>query len=99
MKNPIRIALVATIVLTSSAAMLGQADVYKSKCQMCHGPAGDGATPAGKAMKVPAIATVKDSEAAMIAATKAGKGKMPSYAGKLTDDQIKSTVEYLRSLK
>ena len=99
MTNPIRIALVATIVLTSSAAMLGQADVYKSKCAMCHGADGMGATPAGKAMKVPAVGTIKDSEAAMIAATKAGKGKMPSYAGKLTDDQIKATVDYLRSLK
>jgi mono/diheme cytochrome c family protein len=28
-----------------------------------------------------------------------GKGRMPAYDGKLTDDQIKQLVKYIRSLK
>jgi mono/diheme cytochrome c family protein len=99
LKNPIRIALVGMVVLTSSATLLAQADVYKSKCAMCHGADGTGNTPAGKAMKAPSFATLKASEADMIAATKNGKGKMPAYAGKLTDAQIKDTVSYIRTLK
>ncbi len=95
MKNQIRIAIVGIAVLSSSAALLAQVDVYKTKCAMCHGAAGAGSAP----MKVPAVSTMKASEAEMIATTKAGKGKMPSYTGKLTDAQIKSTVEYMRTLK
>ena len=28
-----------------------------------------------------------------------GKGKMPGYAGKLTDDQIKQVVAHVKTLK
>ena len=31
--------------------------------------------------------------------TKEGKEKMPPYDKKLTDDQIKSLIKYIRSLK
>lgn len=96
MKTQIRIAIVAAAALASSVTLLAQADVYKSKCAMCHGPTGAGSAP----MKVPAVSTMKGTEAEMIAITKAGKPpKMPSYTGKLTDAQIKSTVEYMRTLK
>jgi mono/diheme cytochrome c family protein len=32
-------------------------------------------------------------------AIKSGQGKMPAYKGKLTDDQVKDLVTYIRSLK
>jgi mono/diheme cytochrome c family protein len=35
----------------------------------------------------------------MIAVTKAGKGKMPAFSGKLTDAQIKDVVTYIKTLK
>jgi mono/diheme cytochrome c family protein len=78
------------------------ADTYKSKCAMCHGTDGLAATPAGKSMKVtpfndPTVA--KMSEAALINVTKSGKGKMPAYAGKLTDAQIKDVVAFVRTLQ
>ncbi len=41
----------------------------------------------------------KLTAADMIKATTDGKGKMPSFKGKLTDAQIKDTVTYFRSLK
>jgi mono/diheme cytochrome c family protein len=67
---------------------------------MCHGADGAASTPAGKAMKVPAVSTfAKESQADLIAITKNGKGKMPAYAGKLTDPQIKEVVVYMVSLK
>ena len=45
----------------------------------------------------PDVAKMSDAE--LIEATKKGKGKMPGYEGKLTDDQIKGLVKYIRSLK
>jgi mono/diheme cytochrome c family protein len=54
-------------------------------------------------MKAPSFkdpAVVKASDAELIAVVKNGKnGKMPSYAGKITDDQIKSVVAYIRTLQ
>jgi mono/diheme cytochrome c family protein len=38
------------------------------------------------------------SEAQMISDTANGKGKMTAFKGKLTDSQIKESVDYFRSL-
>jgi mono/diheme cytochrome c family protein len=87
---------------TMSLAQKSGADIYKSKCQSCHAADGSGSTPAGKAMKaVPFSAPdiVNASDADLIADTKNGKGKMPAYAGKLTDDQIKEVVAHIRTLQ
>ena len=41
----------------------------------------------------------KKSDAELTDAIAKGKGKMQPFAGKLTDDQIKSLVAYVRTLK
>jgi hypothetical protein len=46
--------------------------------------------------KDPAIINAPDAE--LIAIVKNGKNKMPAYAGKLTDDQIKAVVAHIRVL-
>lgn len=94
-------AMAAAMTMTGFAQGAG-ADTYNSKCAMCHGKDGMAATPAGKSMKVPAFndpAVAKMSEAELTAVTKNGKGKMPGYAGKLTDAQIKDVVGYVRTLQ
>jgi mono/diheme cytochrome c family protein len=96
--------MVAIVAATNVTAVFAQAgaDTYKAKCAMCHGPDGLATGPAGKAMKVPPFTSpeiVKASDADLIAATKSGKGKMPAYAGKLTDAQIKDAVAYIRTLQ
>jgi DNA-binding beta-propeller fold protein YncE/mono/diheme cytochrome c family protein len=75
--------------------------LYKAKCQVCHGPDGTGSV-AGKKMGAkefhsPEVA--KQSDAELFDAVKKGKGKMTAFAGKLTDDQIKDLIKYVRSLK
>jgi mono/diheme cytochrome c family protein len=93
--------MAAAMTMTGFAQGAG-ADTYNSKCAMCHGKDGMAATPAGKSMKVPAFndpAVAKMSEAELTAVTKNGKGKMPGYAGKLTDAQIKDVVGYVRTLQ
>lgn len=99
----IRLSAVSVLVLSTTAFAQGSgADTYKSKCQMCHGADGTGNTPAGKSTKVnsfnsPDVMKLSDDD--LIAVTKKGKNKMPAYAGKLTDDQIKDVVAYIRTLQ
>lgn len=83
------------------AAADDAAALYKSKCQMCHGPDGKGSA-AGQKMGVrdfhaPEVA--KESDADLIKITKEGKNKMPKFDGKLTDDQIKELITFIRGLK
>lgn len=99
-------ALVVVFVIMAgfavSASAQSAADNYKSKCAMCHAADGSANTPAGKAMKTMPVTDplfVHASDAELLAATKNGKGKMPAYAGKLTDAQIKELITYMRSLK
>ncbi|HEX4006548.1 MAG TPA: cytochrome c [Acidobacteriaceae bacterium] len=83
-------------------AQQGGSATYSAKCAMCHGADGAGNTPVGKAMKVNSFksdADVKATDAALIATTTDGKGKMPAYSGKLTGDQIKDVVAYIRTLQ
>jgi cytochrome c6 len=74
---------------------------YKAKCAACHAADGSGDTPAGKAMSVIDLRgdeVQKMTDAQLIDATTNGKNKMPAYKGKLTDDQIKQLVGYIRQL-
>src|SRR3954469_4611346 len=83
-----------------SFAQSGEA-TYKAKCLMCHGATGMADSGAGKAMKVKPVTdpdVKKMSEADMIKATENGMGKMTAFKGKLSDAEIKSSVEYFRSL-
>jgi cytochrome c6 len=94
-------ALAVLLAAALPAAAEDAAALYKSKCQVCHGADGKG-TAAGQKMgakdfQSPEVA--KQSDADLIKVTKEGKGKMPKYDGKLTDDQIKALVKYIRSLK
>src|SRR5215831_4955227 len=99
------ITISCALVLSTSGLAIAQDDpaaLYKSKCQVCHGPDGKGDTPAGKKVGVkdfhsPEVAKASDTE--LFAITKKGKEKMPPYDGKLTDDQIKALIKYIRSLK
>ena len=101
-----RLILMLTVVAAASSAGMSHAqtgaDMYKSKCMMCHAADGSGNSPAGKMMKVPPFSSpdlIKASDADLIAATKNGKGKMPAYNGKLTDAQIKDVIVYVRTLQ
>ena len=97
-----RLAVVAVLLamfalpLTSFAADAA-ADLYKSKCAMCHGT--DGKKMAGtREFASPEVQKMTDAELA--ATISNGKPpKMPAYKGKLTDDQIKDMVKYVRTLK
>ena len=93
--------LLAALAAAPAMAQDGGA-LYKTKCAMCHGADGTGNTPVGKSMKVRSFKSdedVKASDATLIKDTKDGVGKMPAYAGKLTDAQIQDVVAYIRTLQ
>jgi len=104
MRKSIRshVALVAILSVAGvvSFAQTGEA-TYKSKCAMCHGATGMADTGAGKSMKIKPVndpEVKKMSRDDLIALTTNGKGKMPAFKGKLTDDQIKGAVDQYISL-
>jgi mono/diheme cytochrome c family protein len=74
---------------------------FKAKCAACHGADGTGSTATGKALKVRDLASPdvqSQSDAQLTDIVTNGKNKMPAYKGKLTDDQIKGLVAYIRGL-
>jgi cytochrome c6 len=99
------VALITMLAFSTGPCMYAQDDpaaLYKSKCQVCHGPDGKGDTLAGKKVGAkdlhsPEVAKLSDTE--LFDDVKKGKGKMQAYGTKLTDDQIKALVKYVRSLK
>ena len=83
-------------VSSSSAVAQDAAATYKAKCAMCHGPDGKGGKMGTRDF---ASAEVKaESDAQLTEIITKGKGKMPSYDGKLKDTEIKDLVTYIRGL-
>ena len=83
----------AMLMMMTSAAVPTRAEgddagaIYKAKCAMCHGAKAEKTFDASKA------------DAALVDAVLKGvKPKMPSYDGKLTADQAKGLVAYMKSL-
>ena len=86
-----------TVLAQSSGA-----DIYKSKCAMCHSADGSASSGAGKAMHVPSLLTPeakKATTASYVAIVKDGKGKMPAYGAKLSGPEITAVVAYIRTLQ
>ncbi len=93
--------LVGIVVIARPAFADDTEALYKSKCQVCHGPDGKGSA-AGQKLGVKDFHSAevqKETDDALIKSTKEGKGKMPKYEGKLTDDQIKDLIKYIRAMK
>jgi len=96
--------MLAAMILMAGAVGFAQSSgeaVYKAKCQSCHGAQGVPNPGIAKAMGVkpasdPSVKSL--SEAQMITDTTNGKGKMPPFKGKISDADIKASVEYFRTL-
>lgn len=99
-KTVLMVAVVALVVAMAMPALAADgAATYKAKCAMCHGPDGskENAATGMKALSGPDVQ--KKSDAQLVESTTKGVGKMPAYAGKLSDDEIKATVAFIRTLK
>lgn len=77
------------------------AALFKQKCAVCHGADGKGSSAMGKTLKVRDLSSddvQKQSDAELTDIITSGKNKMPPYKGKISDDEIKGLVGYIRTL-
>ena len=102
MKRHVTFTLVLSLVLLSATPLFASdgAALYKANCNTCHGPTGVGDTPAGKMMKAKPLGGAdvqKATDAELTAAITNGKNKMPAFGKKLSADDIKALVTYVRT--
>lgn len=90
---------IAFVAVAGLARADGAADVYKSKCALCHGKDGKG-SPVGLKMGARDLAEAKAKPEAeikeVIAKGKPGT-KMQGFAGKLTDEQIAELAKLVKA--
>ena len=88
---------------STADANTGQA-LYKKRCAVCHGQGGAGDGPMGKFLKPPPpsfadasrMGGVSDEQLTKVISE--GKGRMPSYSGQLSPDDVQNVLAYIRSL-
>jgi cytochrome c6 len=105
------IALFCLSLLAASAMSTFGADAaanWAANCAQCHGKTGNADTKMGKTLsakdltdpKVQAEFTdAKATQSIKEGVKQNGKTTMKSFGGKLTDDEIKALVAYVRTLK
>lgn len=92
----ILLALGVISICSSAAVAQDAAGTYKAKCSMCHGADGKGGKMGTRDFASPEVQ--KETDAQLTEIITKGKGKMPSYEGKLKDTEIKDLVAYIRGL-
>jgi cytochrome c6 len=86
--------LFALAALSLAGAAHADAALFAQKCASCHGK--DGKPSAiGQKMGAKDLSATKLSEKELVTVISGGKGKMPAYKEKLTDDQIASLAKYI----
>lgn len=73
---------------------------FEANCSVCHDEDGSGDTPIGMSLEIPDLRSdevQKLSDEELIAIVTNGKDPMPSFKGKLTADEIKGVVAYVRT--
>jgi mono/diheme cytochrome c family protein len=95
MKNP--------VAVSETSTTAGQT-LYMKTCAACHGKTGLGDGPKAKSLKtVPTDFTKavsqNQTDGEHFYKTKTGRGDMPKYEGKLSDDDIWNIVNYVRTFK
>jgi mono/diheme cytochrome c family protein len=90
------------LVIASPTQAQDAAALFGSKCAVCHAADGSGSGAMGKQLGVTDLRSdgvQKQTDAQLNDSITNGKGtKMPMYKGKITDDQIKGLVGYIRDL-
>ena len=80
------------------------AETYKTKCSACHGANGAGDTMLGKHLNLRALGSAdvqrqSDDELFTIISRGKNRNRMPPFDRKLSKEQIRDVVKYIRALK
>ena len=104
------VSLVVVLVM-ASAASLQAADakaLWDANCAQCHGKSGNADTKMGKTLNAKdltdskvqeAFSDAKAAESIKNGVKENGKTTMKAFGGKLSEDDIKALVAYVRTLK
>ncbi len=103
-------AFVGSMSLATGARADETADLYVKKCATCHGRDGKGQTIMGKKLSIKDLtdpkvqgevtdAQIEDQIKNGVKDKDTGKDRMTAFKDKLTDDQVKGLVKYVRTLK
>ncbi len=90
----------AVMAAPAAAADDAGKTTFEGNCSICHGEDGSGDTPIGMSLEIPDLrsdAVQKLSDDELIAIVTNGKDPMPSFKGKLTADEIKGVIAYVRT--
>ncbi len=83
---------------TQEQAKKGEA-TFQEICASCHGNDGRAQTEMGKKMQAADLtssAVQQHSDSDLAKSVKNGKGKMPPLGDKLSDDEIRAVIQYVR---
>lgn len=76
--------------------------VFKQRCVKCHGPNGTGNTTDGQIVGATNLTDPewqqRVDDKRLFTSIKHGRGQMPAFGEKLTEEQITSLVSYVRTL-
>ena len=91
-------------IAKSDASTTAGKTLFSKTCAACHGKTGLGDGPKAKSLKTGATDFSKaesqnQTDGEHFYKTKTGRGDMPKYEGKLSDDDIWNIVNYMRTLK
>src|SRR6185436_16132886 len=94
--------LTLALLILTPALYADAAELFKSKCAMCHGPDGAGQTAMGKSLKLRDLRSAevqKQTAAELTKIISDGKGKMPAYKAKLKAEEIESLVKFIKAME
>jgi len=102
LRSIVTVALFVSALAFPAMAASEGATQYKSKCAACHGANGSGDTPMGKSLKVTDLrsdAVQKQTDLQLMKVISGGKGKMPAYGKRMSTEEIKDVIAFIRTLK
>ena len=108
MKNIAVITISLLIVAPLSMRAADAKTNWANNCAQCHGASGKGDTKMGKMLnamdltdpkKQSSFTDAKATQSIKEGVKQGGKTTMKAFGGKLTDDEIKALVAYVRTLK
>lgn len=98
MRKPTAVSIAILLLFAASPAFADAAATFKSKCAMCHGADGRKVNKATNVRDLTSAEVQKQSDQELLEITANGRAKMPAYKGKLSDEEIKGLVKFIREL-
>jgi mono/diheme cytochrome c family protein len=94
------VSVLAFALVTVAAAARAEgsaAALFQKRCATCHGMDGKGQTKMGERMGIKDLAASSGSAADLEKIIADGRGKMPAFKGRISDDEIKSVTAFVKA--